>query len=77
MPQKTSKKGKKKKEEEAHELTEEEKAALYSVPVRKGQMAKSEGVSTVYYSVVYCVCCSVCPWSCYCSILSLSSLSCH
>ena len=44
MPQKPSKKGKK-KEEEAHELTEKEKAAaLYSVPDRKGQKAKSEGV---------------------------------
>ena len=45
MPQKSSKKGKKKKDEETHELTEEEKAALYSVPDRKGQKAKSEGVS--------------------------------
>ena len=44
MPQKTSKK-EKKDEEEAHELTEEEKAGLYSVPDTKGQKAKSEGVS--------------------------------
>ena len=41
MPQKTSKKGMKKEDE----LTEEEKAALYSVPDRKGQKVKSEGVS--------------------------------
>ena len=45
MPQK-GKKGKKgKKKEKEEELTEEEKAALYSTPDRKGQKAKSEGVS--------------------------------
>ena len=54
LPQKNEKgkkKGKKGKEEEAQqELTEEEKAALYSVPDRQGQKAKSEGVS-VHYSM--------------------------
>ena len=52
MPLTSEKKGKKDKkkgkgrEEEAEqqELTEEEKAALYSVPDKKGQKARSEGV---------------------------------
>ena len=51
-PQKTEKKGKKKKvepeaqQEEAQEqLTEEEKAALYSVPNKQKQKAAAEGVS--------------------------------
>ena len=50
MPHTSGKKGKKKKgkgrEEEAEqqELTEEEKAALYSIPDKKGQKARSEGV---------------------------------
>ena len=46
MPQKTSKKGKKTKKDD--ELSEEEKAALYSVPDRKGQKAKSDGVSELH-----------------------------
>ena len=53
MPQTSEKNGKKDKkkgkgnvEEEAgqQELTEEEKAALYAVPDKKGQKARSEGV---------------------------------
>ena len=47
MPQKTSKKKKKKEAEaEVEEMSEEQKAALYSVPDRKGQKSKSEGVSS-------------------------------
>ena len=56
MPQQEKKKGKKKgkreeteKEEEEGELSEEQKASLYSVPDKKGQKAKSEGVSTYMY----------------------------
>jgi hypothetical protein len=45
MPQKKVKKGKKGKKEEEPELTEEQTAALYSVPDRKGQKAKSEGLT--------------------------------
>ena len=53
MPQTSGKKGKKEKkkgkgrEEEAEqqEMTEEEKAAMYSVPDKKAQKAKSQGVS--------------------------------
>ena len=50
MPQKTGKKKKKKEAEaeveaEVEEMSEEQKAALYSVPDRKGQKSKSEGVS--------------------------------
>ena len=54
MPQTSGKQGKKDKkkgkgkEEEAEQqelLTEEEKAAMYSVPDKKGQKARSEGVS--------------------------------
>ena len=45
MPLKKTKKGKKKEGEE-EELTVEEKAALYSVPDKKGQKAKSKGVRT-------------------------------
>ena len=68
MPQKTSKNGKK-KEEEAHELTEEEKAALYSVPDRKGQKAKSEGVSALW---LCCVCAQISADYCGMHSLSLS-----
>ena len=47
MPQaKKSKKGKKREES----VSEEEKAAMYSMPDRKGQKAKSEGVSGTHYS---------------------------
>ena len=58
MPLKSGKKGKKEKkkgkgrEEEAEqqeELTEEEKAAMYSVPDKKAQKAKSQGVSVCYF----------------------------
>ena len=46
MPQKTGKKKKEKEAEaEVEEMSEEQKAALYSVPDRKGQKSKSEGVS--------------------------------
>ena len=53
MPLTSGKKGKKDKkkgkgrevEAEQQELTEEEKAAMYSVPDKKGQKARSEGVS--------------------------------
>ena len=47
MPQKTGKKKEKEAEAEAEveEMSEEQKAALYSVPDRKGQKSKSEGVS--------------------------------
>ena len=57
MPEKKGKKEKKKKgkgkEEEAEqqELTEEEKAAMYSVPDRKAQKAKSQGVSLCYFGL--------------------------
>ena len=52
MPLTSGKKGKKDKkkgkgrevEAEQQELTEEEKAALYAVPDKKGQKARSEGV---------------------------------
>ena len=54
MPEKKGKKEKKKKgkgkeEAEQQELTEEEKAAMYSVPDRKAQKAKSQGVSLCYF----------------------------
>ena len=45
MPQKTGKKKKKEAEAEVEEMSEDQKAALYSVPDRKGQKSKSEGVS--------------------------------
>ena len=46
MPQKTGKKKKKKEAEtEVEEMSEDQKAAQYSVPDRKGQKSKSEGVS--------------------------------
>ena len=52
LPQKNEKgkkKGKKgKEEEEQQNLTDEQIAALYSVPDRHGQKAKSEGVSACY-----------------------------
>ena len=52
MPQK-GKKGKKSKQGKGdEELTEEEKAVLYSTPDRKGQKAKSEGVSDIVYVVL-------------------------
>ena len=57
MPLTSGKQGKKEKkkgkgrEEEAgqQELTEEEKAAMYSVPDKKAQKAKSQGVSVCYF----------------------------
>ena len=52
MPQKTGNKEKKKKEAEVEEMSEEQKAALYSVPDRKGQKSKSEGVS--FACIVVC-----------------------
>ena len=80
MPQKPSKKGKKeKKEEETHELSEEEKAALYSVPNRKGQKAKNEGVST-QFTILLCTVVVLCvPMyvisADYCGMHSLSLIS--
>ena len=57
MPQTKGKKKKKASDDDGaggKELTEEEKAALYSVPDRKGQKAKSEGVSIMYRIFIYC-----------------------
>ena len=54
MPQTKGKKKKKASDDDGavgKELTKEEKAALYSVPDRKGQKAKSAGVSIMY---MYC-----------------------
>ena len=53
MPQaKKSKKGKKREES----VSEEEKAAMYSMPDRKGQKAKSEGVSDTHTIPAMCTC---------------------
>ena len=53
MPQaKKSKKGKKREES----VSEEEKAAMYSMPDRKGQKAKSEGVSDTHTIPATCMC---------------------
>ena len=51
VPQKPKKnKGKEEKEKAGQEdLTEEEKAAMYSVPDKKTQKAKSQGVSVCYF----------------------------
>ena len=78
MPQKTSKKGKKKKKED--ELSEEEKVALCSVPDRKGQKAKSEGVSAQHLACVLWLCCVVCVHvisADYCGMHSLSLIPCQ